>query len=109
MDLRPTHDDETKRGNTPGFPSHCRRNEFSRCVPFFSPLFCPKPYIFAHIQVRGHEAAFSKEEVMKVRVVKVFSGFTVMMVAFLLLWQFLVVGLLLQGVDEVIAVFGRLL
>jgi hypothetical protein len=59
--------------------------------------------------VRGHEAAFSNGGVMKVKVVRVFSGFTVMMVAFLLLWQFLVVGLLLQGVDEVIAVFGRLL
>jgi len=46
---------------------------------------------------------------MKVRVIKVFSGFTVTMVTFLLLWQILVVALLLQGVDEVIAVFERLL
>lgn len=46
---------------------------------------------------------------MKVRVVTVFSGFTVTMVTFLLLWQLLVVALLVHGVDEVIAVFGLLL
>jgi len=45
---------------------------------------------------------------MKVKAVMVFSGFMMTAIAFLLLWQLLVVALLIHGVDEVIGVFGRL-
>lgn len=74
----------------------------------FLQLLCPGPYIFTHVQVRGPEAAFFEEEVMKVKAVMVFSGFMMTAIAFLLLWQLLVVALLIHGVDEVIGVFGRL-
>jgi hypothetical protein len=53
--------------------------------------------------------AFSEEEVMKVRAFAVFSGFMITAIASLLLWQLLVVGVLVHGVDEVIGAFGWLL
>jgi hypothetical protein len=46
---------------------------------------------------------------MKVKTVTLFSGCMVTMVASVALWQLVVVALLVHGVDEVIAVFGRLL